>query len=72
MAKTRSRGEDTVMRNPPSIITYTDGLPVKALESFASRIEALGGAFQVFSQPGEGTRIMATFPMSVLEGQHEA
>ena len=37
-----------------------------------SRIEALGGGFQVFSQAGEGTRIVATFPMSVLAGQHEA
>ena len=30
------------MRNSPSVITYTDGLAVRELESFAQRIEALG------------------------------
>lgn len=30
------------MKNPPSIISYTDGLPVRELEQFARRIEGLG------------------------------
>lgn len=30
------------MKNPPSIIAYTDGFPVKELERFARRIEEMG------------------------------
>ena len=30
------------MKNPPSIISYTDGMPVAHLEAFASRIEEMG------------------------------
>src|SRR5262249_25808640 len=33
------------------------------LKSMRERIEALGGAFHVRSQPGSGTRVIATIPM---------
>jgi signal transduction histidine kinase len=42
------------------------------LTSMRERVEALGGTFQVNSQPGSGTRVTATIPRTRRENGHAA
>ncbi|CAA9228717.1 MAG: hypothetical protein AVDCRST_MAG93-789, partial [uncultured Chloroflexia bacterium] len=41
------------------------------LTSMRERVESLGGSFQVLSQSGEGTRVMATFPLPPTRNEND-
>jgi two-component system, NarL family, sensor histidine kinase DegS len=45
--------------------------PTLGMTSMRERIEALGGIFQVSSQPGSGTRITATIPIPEMRREFE-
>jgi hypothetical protein len=45
--------------------------PTAALARTVERLEAIGGALDVRSSPGAGTRVIATVPAAVVFRPHE-